>query len=166
MNFIVKRRTQGGILMDMLINIFIPLSFMAIIIQRLRRIKEIIIQTRKKYVEIIIVLIVFISITYFYANTWIHYVVLLLAILTFVSMWLAEGITAKGFISMYRYKQRILWNEIEKVEVISSKHIKIKVSGGFMQQTFYFKKGNYDKVIAILKEKLPVQAQVQTISDK
>ncbi|WP_291579697.1 hypothetical protein [Clostridium sp. UBA6640] len=152
--------------MDIFINIGIPLFFMSIIIQRLKRMKEIIIQTRKKYVEIAIALIVFITITYLYANTWIHYVIGILGSLMFVTMWLAQGITSEGFISMYTYKERILWNEIEKIIVIKSKDIKIKLSGGFMQQTFYFKKSDYDKVITILEEKLPVQTQLETIFRK
>ncbi|MCY6485532.1 hypothetical protein OW763_14450 [Clostridium aestuarii] len=152
--------------MGILINIVIQLFFIAIIIQRLRRIKEIIIPIRKKYIQIIIALIVFISITYFYANTWINYVTGILAILMFVSMWLAQGIISKGFISMYKCKEIISWNEIEKVMVISSKDIKVKVSEGFMQQIFYFKKSDYDKVITILKENLPKQAKLQTILNK
>ncbi len=108
-------------------------------------------------------MIVLISIIYFYANTWIHYVTGILAILMFISMWLAQGIISKGFISMFKYKEIILWNEIEKVIIINSKNIETKVSGGFVQQTFYFKKSDYDKVISILKENLHRQAQLQTI---
>ncbi|MBU3103974.1 hypothetical protein [Clostridium gasigenes] len=39
--------------------------------------------------------------------------------------------------------------------VISSKDIKIELSGGFMEQTFHFKTSDYDKVMTILKEKIP-----------
>lgn len=152
--------------MDIFINIGIPLFFLSIIIRRLKRMKEIIIQTRKKYVQIAIALIVFITITYLYASTWIHYVIGVLGILMFVTIWLAQGITSEGFISMYTYKERILWNEIEKIIVIKSKDIKIKLSGAFMQQTFYFKKSDYDKVITILEEKLPAQTQLETIFHK
>ena len=70
------------------------------------------------------------------------------------------------FISMYKYKEIILWNEVEKVMIICSKDIKIKVSDGFMQQTFHFKKSDYDKVSTILKEKLPIRSQLQTICNK
>jgi len=157
---------KGDILMGIFINIGIPLFFMAIIIQRLKRMKEIIIQTRKKYVEIAIASIVFLAIIYLFANTWIHYVIGILGTLMFVTMWLAQGITPEGFLSMYKYKERISWDEIEKIIVIESKDIKIKLSGGFMQQTFCFKKSEYDKVITILKEKLPVQTQLETIFHK
>ena len=150
--------------MDIFINMGISLLLMNIIIQRLKRIKKIIIQTRKKYVEVIIASIVFITITYLYANTWVHYMIGILAIVMFVTMWLAQGVTSEGFISMYKYKEKITWDEIENVIVIKSKDIKIKLSGRFfMQQTFYFKKSDYDKVIIILKEKLPVQSRLETI---
>lgn len=152
-----------------IIDIVIPLFLVAIIIKQLRYINRLIIPTRKSYIEIIIVLfgvIIFISIIYFYANTWIHYVTGILAIFMFVSMWIKQGIISEGFISMYKYKEIILWNEVEKVMIICSKDIKIKVSGGSMQQTFHFKKSDYDKVSTILKEKLPIRSQLQTICNK
>lgn len=148
-----------------IIDIIIPLFFIVIILKQIKYMKALIMSTRKTYVEIITVLfcvIIFIGITYFYANTWVHYVTGVLAIIMFVSMWIKEGINSKGFISNYRYKENILWNEIEKVIVISSKDIKVKLVGGFMEQTFHFKKSDYDKVITILKENLPIQAQLQT----
>ena len=155
-----------------IIDIIVQLFFIAMILKQLRHIKELIIPTRKSYVEIIIALfsvIIFMWIIY-YANTWIHYVTGILGIFMLVSMWIQQGINSKGFISMYRYKEIILWNEIEKVMVISSKNIKVKLkvklSGGFMEQTFHFKKSDYDKIITILKEKLPKQAQLQTILNK
>ncbi len=150
-------------------NLVIPLFFISIILKQLRYMKELIIPTRKSYVEILTILfavIILMCIMYFYANIWIHYVTGILGIFMFISMWLKEGINSKGFISMYRYKDIILWNEIEKVIIISSKNVKIKVSGGFMQQTFNFKKSDYDNIITILKENLPNQAHLQTTFNK
>ncbi|MGH4050433.1 MAG: hypothetical protein ACREVX_03630 [Clostridium sp.] len=147
-------------------DIIVPLFFIVIILKQIKYIKVLIIPTRKTYVETITVLlsvVVFIGLTYFYANTWVHYVAGVLAIVMFVSMWIKHGIYSKGFISMYRLKEIILWNEIEKVMVISSKNIKVVVACGFMEQTFHFKNSDYDKIITILKENLPEQAQIQTI---
>lgn len=145
-------------------NIVIPLFFIVIILNQLRYMKQLIIPTRKSYVEIIISLlcvIIFSCIICFYANTWIHYVTGVLGILMFLSIWIKQGISSKGFISMYKYKEIILWNEIEKVVITSSKDIKIKVLGGFMEQTFHFRKSDCDKVITILKENLPKQSKLQ-----
>lgn len=145
-------------------NIVIPLFFIVIILKQLRYMKQLIIPTRKGYVEIIILLIcviIFSCIIYFYANTWIHYVTGVLGILMFLSIWIKQGISSKGFISMYKYKEIILWNEIEKAVITNSNDIKIKVLGGFMEQTFHFRKSDYDKVITILKENLPKQSKLQ-----
>jgi len=148
-------------------DIIVLLFFIAIILKQFKYMKTLIIPTRKTYVEIITVLLsvfVFIGLTYFYANTWVHYVTGVLAIVMFVGILIKQGINSKGFISVYRYKEIILWNEIEKVMVINSKNIKVKLAGGFMEQTFHFKKSDYDKVITILKENLPIQVQIQKIS--
>lgn len=150
-------------------DIIIPLLFLAIIIKELKCRKELILATRKTYIEVIVILlsvIILIWIIYSYGKTLIHYVTGGLGIFMLISMWIKEGIGSKGFISMYRYKNLILWNEIEKVVVINSNDIKIKVSGGFMQQTFHFKKSDYDKVITILKENLNIKSQLQIIFNK
>lgn len=147
-------------------NIIILFLFLDIIIKELKYIKELIIPTRETYVEIIPVLlsiIILIWIIYCYAKTWINYITGVLGTFMLISTWIKVGIGSKGFISMYRYKEIILWNEIEKVIVIGSNDIKIKVSGGFMQQTFHFKKSDYDKVLTFLKENLHIKTQLQTI---
>jgi len=152
-----------------IIDVIIPVLFISIILKQIRYMKVLIIHTRKSYVEIITVLlgiIIVMGITYFYANTWVHYVIGILGIIMFISTCIKQGISSKGFISRYRYKESILWNEIEKVIVTSSKDIKIKLVGGFMEETFHFKKSDYDKVITILKENLPSEAQLQISIDK
>ena len=96
-------------------DIIIPLFFIVIILKQLKYMKVLIIPTRKTYVEIITALfcvVIFIGLIYFYANTWVHYVTGVLAIVMFVSMWIKQGINSKGFISMNRCKESILWNEI------------------------------------------------------
>lgn len=146
------------------LNIIVPLLFIVIILKQLKYRRELIIPTKKGCVEIITVLfcvIILICIIYFYANTWIHYLTGALGILMFISIWIKQGITSKGFASMYKYKEIILWNEIEKAMVINSKDIKIKLLGNFMEQTFHFKKNDYDKVVGILKENLPKEEQLQ-----
>lgn len=155
--------------MDTIINIIIPLIFMAIIFKQLKYIKELIIPIRKSYAEIIFFLfsvVILIWIIYKYSNNHIHYVIGILAIIMFISIWIKQGISSKGFISMYKNKEIILWNEIGKVTVLKSKDITIKLYGGFMEQTFHFKNSDYDKIIAILKENLPVLSDLEIIDYK
>ncbi len=150
-------------------DIIISVLLILIILKQIRYVKALIIPIRKRLIEIIVVLlgiIILICIMYFYANTWIHYVIGILCIFAFISSWIKEGISSQGFISMYRYKEIILWNEIEKVQLTNSKDVKVKLFGGFMEQTFHFKTSDYYKVITILKENLPVEAYLQIGFDK
>ncbi len=50
--------------------------------------------------------------------------------------------------------------------MIYGKYTKVKLFGSFMEQTFDFKNSDYDKVITILKEKLPNQAHLEIIYNK
>lgn len=145
-------------------DIIISLFFIVVILKQLKHMKELLIPTKKRYVEIITVLLsvfIFVYIIYFYANTWIHYIIGVLGIFMFISIWAKQGITLKGFTSMYKYKEIILWSEIEKVMVINSKDIKVKLFGDFMEQTFYFKKSDYSNVIDMIEENLSKQAKLQ-----
>ena len=42
--------------------------------------------------------------------------------------------------------------------VVTSKKMKVTVSGGFMQQTFYFDRTRYEQVLALLEKKLPLES--------
>ena len=149
-----------------IINIAILLLFISITLKELKHIKSLIVPTRKSLLEIITTLfgiIVISSIIYLYANFPIHYITGILGIFMFICMWLKKGITPQGFISMSRSQELIAWNKIERVIVLSSKDIKVNLFGSFMEQTFNFKINDYDKVIDILKEKLPYNADIQII---
>lgn len=147
-------------------NIIILLLLIIIILKQIRYIKKLIIPTRKCCIEIITVLFggsILIGIMYFYAQTFIDYLMGILGVFMFVSIWIKQGISLEGFISMYGYKEIILWKEIEKVKIIKLKDIKIELSGNFMEQSFNFKKSDYSKIINILNEKLPEKSQLQEI---
>ncbi len=95
--------------------IIIPVLFISIILKQLRYMKGLIIATRKRPIEVITILfgiMIIIGIMYFYANTWIHYIIVVVGLLMLLSIWIKQGINSKGFISMYTYKERIVWNEI------------------------------------------------------
>ena len=149
-----------------IIEVLIPILFFIVMLKQIKYIKDLIIPIKKRNIEIFVVLfsvIIFMVITYVYAYTFMHYLTCSLGILTFVSIWIKQGITSKGFISMYRYKEVILWNEIEKVNVTCSNNITIKLSGNFNSQTFYFNKCDYDKIINLLKINLSEKVKLETI---
>ncbi len=147
-------------------NVIITLFLIAIISKQLKYIKELIIPTRKGSLEIIAIIIfifVLIIIMYFYAKTTLHYIVGFLGILTLISMWMKQGISSRGFLSMSRGQELIKWSEINKVTVLTSNHIKVTLSGGFMQQSFHFRKKDYDKLSMILKENLMAKSELKII---
>ena len=150
-------------------DIVIITFFIIMILKQLKYIKGLIIPTRKSIFEVVTILFcifIFSGMIYYGANNWIHYIIGILAIFTILSMWMKMGINLNGFVSMYRVKELILWHEIRKVVVVNSKNIKVKVSDGFFDQTFNFKKKDYNKVIDILKEKLPKQVCIEISFNK
>lgn len=152
-----------------IINIVILLLFISIILKELKHIKNLIIPTRKSHLEIITILfgiIAMLIIMYLYAKALIHYITGVLGILMLICMWLKKGISPQGFIGMSRGKELISWDKIEKVNVLRSKDIKIALFGGFMERTFNFKNDDYDKVIDILKENLPYNADLQIVEKR
>lgn len=147
-----------------IINIFILLLLISITIKDLKHIKNLMISTKKSLLETITVIfsiIVLVIIMYLYANSPIHYITGLFGIIMFICMWLKKGITSKGFVSMYRGQELIPWDKIEKVNIIRSKDIRVAIFGDFMEQIFNFKNDDYDKIISILKEKLPYNADIK-----
>lgn len=140
------------------ITIIIIILISILLFKQLKYIKELILPTKKSYLEFIIVILcisVLIYITYKYAHTLPHYLLGFLGISTFITSWLKEGVTSKGFTSMYRYKSFIHWSEIEKVTISNSNHVKITLSGRFSNQTFKFKSNDYNKITEMLQQRLP-----------
>lgn len=144
---------NGDVIM---MTVVVALFLILIILKQVRYIKELKLPTRKGAAEIITVIIgvgVLILITYKYANTMSHYFIGILGIILLLTSWLKEGITSKGFTSNYKYKEVILWSEIEKINIVNNKkYFKITLSGGFMQQSFKFKSEDFNKVKKILKD--------------
>lgn len=139
------------------IRIIIVLLLILLISKQLKNIKELLLPTRKSILETVAVTIgvsVLGLITYKYANSWINYLIGTLGIILFVTTWLTEGITSKGFTSMYRYKEVILWNEIEKFDVHKANNVKITLYGKFMEQSFKFRNEDYNTVMDIIRDNL------------
>lgn len=137
----------------------ISIFLIVLLVMYLRQVKTLVIPIRNGITEIVIVVLSvlsFLGITIYFANKRGHYLICLLAIGAFLVMWMKQGIASQGFLSINRGREKILWNEIEKVVVkIYSKEVKVEVYGKFMTQKFSFKKDDYGKIIKILEDKLP-----------
>ncbi len=125
--------------------------------------RGLIIPQRMNPLEISLSEMIFLFIIIFYAGNLTHYFFGLLVMVMFALMVLAQGITEYGFISMYRFKKKILWGEIQKVDVILTNKVKVIVSGGFMQQSFYFKKNDGNRILALLKKELPLESSLNIL---
>lgn len=91
--------------MNYLLKFLFPIFLFLLILKKIKQRKDMIIPVKKNFFVIFLFIIVIVLISYFYAQTWTHYGVMLLAIMLFISLVLVEGITTTGFLSMYRYKQ-------------------------------------------------------------
>jgi hypothetical protein len=147
-----------------IIDFIILLAFIILIAKQMKLIKTLIVPTRKNYIEISIIIIgisVFISLMYFFAKNPLHYIIGFLGIILIIVMWLKRGINSKGFASMYRYKELIYWDEIDRVVIVFSKELKITLFGDFMEQTFYFDRESYNKVMSIFQENFPKETCIE-----
>lgn len=138
-------------------SVIIVFVLILLIFKHLKYIKELLLPTRKGAIDISVVIIgvcILSWLTYRYANTFINYIIGILGIILLVTTWLKEGITSKGFSSLYKYKRFISWEEIENIDVHKTNSVKITLFGKFMEQSFKFKNKDYDKLMDILKENL------------
>lgn len=141
-----------------MINWVIIVLFGSIILKELKIYRTLLIKAEKKNIEKIIFSIgvcVLLYITYRFAKTQIHYFIGLLGIVLIIVSYLKEGITLKGFTSMYRGAQFISWNKIRSISINKGKTIKVSYEGDGFYHNLYFEKENYDKIVKLLNEKLP-----------
>lgn len=146
-----------------IIDIAILLFFISMFIEKLILKRKLIIRTSKNYTENIIFLLsitFFIGMTFFGAKTWIHYLIGSLGIIWFICMWTQEGITTEGFISMRRPQRIRKWNEISELRIVIKENIKITIMGVLGEEILYFKKTDYSKIIDIIKNNLPIKANL------
>lgn len=149
-------------------NIFIFVFLIVIILRCVKHRMLLVVPTKKRTLEVValvIVILVFVGLMYFYANVWWHYIFGIVCIILMISFLLADGITSEGFMrSVNRYDRVVYWKQIDKAIVINyPDDVKVKLFGNFMEQTFHFKKSDYDKVINMLHENLPVEAEIQIL---
>ena len=124
--------------------------------------RKLIIKTSKRKIDKILIFIgvgLLIIIIYFFAKTWIHYLVGILAIVYFLILLAREGITEEGFASI-RSIRITKWNEISNVTVIIKKDIKISILGKFREEIFHFNKEDYNEIIKIISSNLPIRAKL------
>lgn len=125
--------------------------------------KKLLIKIRKTKFDNLVFLfgiLVLVLIIYFYAKTYINYLIGILGIIMFISMFIKSGITEEGFSEMRKGVGIIKWDEIRKITFINKDRIKIILNGKFGEEIFYFDTKDYKKILTILREKLPGKAEI------
>ncbi|MBB6698370.1 hypothetical protein [Clostridium algidicarnis] len=125
----------------------------------LMEIKDLIIPTKKSIGEIISTVIgtmVILSITYFYAKTWIHIIIGVLGAISLVLTLARKGITSKGFRSVRGLGNYGNWNKLLEVRVSVEKDIRVGfIHKNLNEDIHHYKKRDYDRIITLFREHLP-----------
>lgn len=143
-----------------IIDIIILIFFVSISIFNLYSIKNLKVKSVNRPLESLVMIICIIALclfTYFYTNTVKFYILGTLAILMLVTTLFDNGICDKGFVRQYRSYEILKWKNIDKIKISCEKYIKIELLGNFIDCTLYFKPSDYNKIMAILKEKSPAK---------
>ncbi len=141
-----------------MINWILIILFVFIILKELKTLKDLVIATRKKSIESLFFLLsvsIIFYIIYLYASLSIHYVVGILATISYAINYFKTGITSKGFVSLQRYSRFIAWNKIQEVHVYKGEKIIVSYFGNGFDSRLYFNIKDYDKIIKFLNTKLP-----------
>ena len=140
-----------------MINFIVIVMFVDVIIKQWSYMRMLKIPTKKGVLEIasiILGILVFVSLTFYYATEYIHYLICVLAIVTFVFLWVKQGITDTGMVMHIRGKELYSWSEIKKVEISKTDFVKVtyfKDSGArIISQKFESK--NYNQIIHVLQK--------------
>lgn len=133
------------------------LGFITIIILYIKDIKELIIPTRKRKMEIIAWIMGTVIIgwlMYKYANAISHYIVGILGIIILTLSVFRVGITSKGFKPNIRGPMTWTWHKISSVHIIVKDDLKIEFYRKYTSDIQIYKKEDYDRIMEILEENL------------
>ena len=133
-------------------------GFIAIIIVYIKDIRDLIIPTRKKVAEIVLVIIItiaLIGITYVYAKTLLHSIVGILGAVSLILSFARQGITDKGFMAIRGLGYCGKWNELKAVYISVKGDVRVSIIHlNFNEDIHYYRKEDYDKIINLLYKHL------------
>lgn len=142
--------------MDIL-NILIIIVLIAIFIKQIlciRRLKVATIKSTSEVVTVALCVVALIVLAYFFAKSYLHYLLTLMGVILFITIWLKQGISDSGLYIVARNKDTFTWNDIESVEiktgdsVIVGYHMKSIVS--IISQKYKIE--NYTKLLKIFED--------------
>ncbi|GEM_PF-1006002 len=141
-----------------IIGILIFFGIIAINIDYINDIRGLIIPTRKKATEIILMVMgttVLLVITYFYAKTLMHNIIGILGAISLILSFSRQGITYKGFRSIRGLRYSGNWDKLKSVHIyIKSDVIMSIIHQNFSEDVHYYRKEDYDKIITLMNKHL------------
>lgn len=145
--------------MDVVI-VLVFLVFIVMIAYYFKDIKDLIIPTRKTTLDIVSLVIsitVILMITYLYAKTWSHYILVTLIVIFFIFSFIRTGITSKGILFIGGLTAQGKWSKIHSVQVSLKKDVIVSIilnKSNSREIIHCYKKENYNKIIALLLKNL------------
>lgn len=137
-------------------NFIAIVMFVGIIIKQWSYIRMLKVPAKKSIFEIALIVLGifgFVLLTFYYTTEYIHYLICVLGIVTFIFIWIKPGITGKGMIMNIQGKELYSWSEIKKVEISKTDFVKVtyfKNSGAkIIAQKFDI--NDYEQIINILQ---------------
>lgn len=137
--------------------IIVFVGFVFIIIRYILDIRELIIHTKKRKIEIMtlpIITIVILRIMFKYANSIVHYILGILGIVVILLSVFRLGITPKGFKGRKRGAFTWTWDKISSVHIIIKNDVKIEYYKKDTSDIHIYKKEDYDRIMEILRENI------------
>ncbi|MBU5255831.1 hypothetical protein [Tissierella praeacuta] len=137
-------------------NFIVIVMFVGIIIKQWFYIRMLKVPTKKSILEIVLIILGifgFVLLTFYSTKEYIHYLICVLGIATFIFIWVKPGITDTGMIMNVRGKELYSWSEIKKVKISKTDYVKVtyfRNSGSkIIAQKFDIK--DYEQIINILQ---------------
>lgn len=138
-------------------NFIVIVMFVGIIIKQWSYIRMLKVPAKKSILEIVLIILGifgFVLLTFYSTKEYIHYLICVLGIATFIFIWVKPGITDTGMIMNVRGKELYSWSEIKKVKISKTDYVKVtyfRNSGSkIVEQKFEIK--NHEQIINILQK--------------
>lgn len=145
-------------MMDLTGGLFL-VGFIVIIIIYIKDIRNLIIPTRKKVAEIVLVIIgtiLLLGITYVYGKTLLHIIVGILGAVSLILSFARQGITDKGFRGIQGLGCYGNWNELKAVHISVKRDVRVSfIHRNFKEDIHYYRKEDYVKIITLVYKHLP-----------
>ncbi len=119
--------------------------------------QQIVIFSKKRlsgYLILVFLIGMIVTILYRYANKWTDYVQAVLGVCLLVIIWMRQGLSHSGIITIYNWKQPLKWSNVNQIFITRLNKKRIKMSGQCIPLTLHFDINEYEQIKRLLDEHL------------